>query len=168
MPAGSAYRGKGEAKGGLPGCTACKQGPQTLAFFPQLCYNLCSFILSRREGAAARSSWMRTNRGGPTGPQRGLPPLAARCKQPGRRPPPTTAERGGEPLPGVPVTAQREARAGLCCPAGAIRVEPWSGFCQTELNGGASSRTCFLRDGAPLFVFHVSGERTQRYEDHLQ
>ena len=48
---------------------------------------------------------------------------AACCKQPGVRPLLTTAERRGEPLPGVPVTAQREARPQGC----AIRVEPWSG-----------------------------------------
>ena len=48
---------------------------------------------------------------------------AACCKQPGVRPPLTTAERRCEPLPGVPVTAQREARPQGC----AIRVEPWSG-----------------------------------------
>ena len=44
------------------------------------------------------------------------------CERPGKPATPTTAERGGEPPPGRPVTAVRAAL--LLC--GAIRVEPWS------------------------------------------
>ena len=44
------------------------------------------------------------------------------CERPGKPATPTTAERGGEPPPGRPVTAVR-AVPRLC---GAIRVEPWS------------------------------------------
>lgn len=44
------------------------------------------------------------------------------CERPGEPATPTTAERGGEPPPGRPVTAVRAAP--LLC--GAIRVEPWS------------------------------------------
>lgn len=44
------------------------------------------------------------------------------CERPGKPATPTTAERGGEPPPGRPVTAVRAAS--LLC--GAIRVEPWS------------------------------------------
>ena len=56
-------------------------------------------------------------------PQRGLPRVFGCCKQPAMTPASTTAECRGEPLPGVPVTAQREALPG---PGGAIRVEPWN------------------------------------------
>lgn len=44
------------------------------------------------------------------------------CERPGKPATPTTAERGGEPPPGRPVTAVRAAP--LLCDA--IRVEPWS------------------------------------------
>ena len=44
------------------------------------------------------------------------------CERPGKPATPTTAERGGEPPPGRPVTAVRAAP--LLC--GAIWVEPWS------------------------------------------
>ena len=102
--------------------------PARLAFFPQLCYNLCSFILTKRRRAATPSR-MRTNRGRHTAHQRELPPQARRgASSPAHAPPPTTAERRGEPLPGAPVTAQREARPA----GGAIRVEPWSGPAERE------------------------------------
>src|SRR5699024_10042956 len=102
--------------------------PARLAFFPQLCYNLCSFILTKRRRAATPSR-MRTNRGRHTAHQRELPPQARRgASSPAHAPPPTTAERRGEPLPGAPVTAQREAQPA----GGAIRVEPWSGPSERE------------------------------------
>lgn len=56
--------------------------------------------------------------------QRGLPPVRRAASSLVFIPPPTTAECRGEPLPGVPVTAHREAPLS----GGAIRVEPWSGF----------------------------------------
>ena len=141
----------------------CAQISPGLAFFPQLCYNLCSFILSRREGAAARSSWMRTNRGGPTGPQRGLPPLAARCKQPGARAAPY--HRGAQRRTSAG-RARYSAARGAALWGGAIRVEPWS---SPARHTGASSRAGFY--GMKRFFVSVQSliERKEScHEDHLQ
>lgn len=96
--------------------------PRSLAFLPQVCYNLFSFILAKRERAPAPPR-MRTNRGTTRRLREGCRRTdAARCKQPG----------AARPLP------PRSAEANLCrvCPlqhierrgplGGAIRVEPWS------------------------------------------
>ena len=105
------------------GRRAAEKEKRTLAFFPRLCYNLCSFILAKR-WKASRPSRMRTIRGGTRHIREGCRRKARRAaSSPAHAPPPTTAERRGEPLPGAPVTAQREARPA----GGAIRVEPWSG-----------------------------------------
>ena len=79
-----------------------------LAFLPQVCYNLLSFILTKRERADAL---LNADKQGPDlTPQRRLPPQMRRAaSSPAVIPSPTTAERRGEPLPGLPVTAQREA-----------------------------------------------------------
>ena len=104
------------------GRRAAEKEKRTLAFFPQLCYNLCSFILAKRR-RAAKPSRMRTIRGGTRHIREGCRRKARRAaSSPAHAPPPTTAERRGEPLPGAPVTARREAQPA----GGAIRVEPWS------------------------------------------
>lgn len=71
---------------------------------------------------------------------------AACCKQPGAARPPTTAECRGEPLPGVPVTAHREARPpGRRNSGGTVERS-------RQRMTGASSRAYVLRDEA-LFYF---------------
>ena len=74
-------------------------------------------------------------------PQRGLPSRRTRCKQPAMCRTSTTAECRGEPLPGVPVTAQREALPG---PADAGKtVAQLLGEVETR-----SARTLVLEPGA--------------------
>lgn len=68
------------------------------------------------------------------------------CERPGKPAVPTTAERGGEPPPGRPVTAVRAAP--LLC--GAIRVEPWSMI--------ASSRDCIKQAGWSVFLLEAGAE----------
>ena len=86
----------------------------SLDFFAPACYNQRSFILFKM--------LMRTNRGPALHAAERAAPQGC-CKQPAMCRTSTTAECRGEPLPGVPVTAQREALPG---PGGAIRVEPWN------------------------------------------
>ena len=88
--------------------------PVSLDFLGRTCYNQRSFILFKM--------LMRTNRGPALHAAERAAPQGC-CKQPAMCRTSTTAECRGEPLPGVPVTAQREALPG---PGGAIRVEPWN------------------------------------------
>ena len=88
--------------------------PVSLDFLGRACYNQRSFILFK--------TLMRTNRGPALHAAERAAPQGC-CKQPAMCRTSTTAECRGEPLPGVPVTAQREALPG---PGGAIRVEPWN------------------------------------------
>lgn len=137
--------------------------PRPLAFLPQVCYNLLSFILAKRERAPAPSR-MRTNRGRTATPERGLPPQRCGVLQAAwRSPPPTTAECRGEPLPGVPVTAHREAQPpGRRNSGGTVERS-------RQRMTGASSRAYVLRDEA-LFIFHANPIWRKEYcdEDHLQ